>query len=136
MAGTADRTAVLVEKPRPNGASKLLRENGKPHPGPRLESRRDHQLRPLGTVRAYRVAMSQIDGDVCGLVADHLAQQLLGLIEQSRMEFDPAARRLAAAERGAEASTRFEVGSFDESRKRPGSSPFGQPRGNPCVVHG
>ena len=136
MAGTADRTVVSIEEPRANGASELLRENARFHAGPWLEPGRSHQRRPLGTVRACRVAMSQVDGNMCGLVANHLAQQFFGLVEQSRMESDPSAGRMAAAEGGSETSARFEVGTFGEVRKRPGSSPFGQPRGDPCVIHG
>ncbi len=116
---------MLVEQPRPNGTSELLRENGGFHAGPWLEPCRSHQLCPLGTVRAYRVTVSQVDGNVRGLVANHLAQQLFRLIEKCRMESDPAGGRMAAAEGGSKAWARFEVGSFGEGGERPSSSPFG-----------
>jgi hypothetical protein len=76
---------VLVEDPRPNGAPELLRENGGVHPGPGLEPYRNHQLRPLGTVRPCSVAVSQVDGNVRSLVANDLAQQFFRLLEESRV---------------------------------------------------
>jgi hypothetical protein len=115
---------MLVEQPRPNGTSELLRENGGVHPGPWLEPYRSHQLRPLGTVRPCSVAVSQVDGNVRGLVAYDLAQQFFRLFEESRMQSDPAGRRMAAAEGGSEAWARFEVGSVGEGGKRPGLRPF------------
>jgi hypothetical protein len=115
---------VLVEDPRPSGAPERLRENLRIHPDPRLEPRRDHQLGPLRTVRACGGAVAQIDGNVCGLVASHLAQQFLRLVEQSRMESDPARWSMATAEGGSEAWADLETGSFDEGGEGPDSSPF------------
>jgi len=94
---------MLVEHPRPSGTSELLRENGEVHPDPWLEAGRGHQLGPLGTVRAYGAAVSQIGGNVGGLVANHLAQQLFRLFEKSRMQSDPAGSRMAPTEGDSEA---------------------------------
>ena len=71
---------MLVEDPRPYGTLELLREKTEIHPGPWLEPRRSHQLCPLGAVRANGTAVAQVDGNVGGLVTNHLTQQFLGLV--------------------------------------------------------
>jgi len=116
---------MLVEDPRPNGTSELLRENGGFHAGAWLEPCRSHQLGPLGTVRPCGVAVSQVDRNVRGFVAGHFTQQLLRFLEKSRVEPDLAGGRMAAAEGGSEAPAGFELDTFGEGRERPGSSPLG-----------